>query len=282
MSTNIIYVKILSYLKHIDSIWSPMRDLGSVGDFLGGTIGLVISFITLVLVLFTYYWTRKNDSRNALVAMLVEILKTQDGFIADKEFLPQKFLKEFGAIYKTTRSVISDYAVWGVDERIDIAFTFMFYGPTSDSDRYLAKYGQREIKLVHDKICAMRDNSKLKGKMLFQGNQRILGHYYRNLFNAYVILENSGLANKEKLAWGKIVKTKLSNYDQALLALNFVSHFGTEWTEQGFVSKYKPISNIPEYFFGVDQNISLKKMFPRVVFEFERHNRPRLFFRQIG
>jgi hypothetical protein len=271
---NIMYGQLLNCLHYLHSIWSPISDIGTIGEFLGGTIGLIISFITLLLVLLTYFWTKKNDSRNALVAMLVEILKTQDGFITDKEFLPQKFLKEFGAIYKTTKTVVSDYAIWSVDDRIDIAFTFMLYGPNSDSDKYLSKYGTDNIKIVHDKICAMRDNSKLKGKLLFQGNQKVLGHYYRNLFNAYVILEDSGLPNKEKLAWGKIVKTKLSNYDQALLALDVVSHFGAEWTEKGFVSKYKPISNIPEHFFGIDQNISLKKMFPSVLFEFERYKKP--------
>jgi hypothetical protein len=77
-------------------------------------------------------------------------------------------------------------------------------------------------------------------------------------------------SNYEKLNYGKIIRSRLSNYDQAVLLLNILSHMGREWETEGLVIKYKPFANIPRLFFGFDNAFSPKSRFPFVEFEWEK------------
>lgn len=102
----------------------------------------------------------------------------------------------------------------------------------------------------------------------FPGHQNRLGHYFRNLFAAFEFIEDSNLTKRERLYLGKVLRSKLSNYEQALLALNIISKFGVDW-QLRLVNKYMPIKNIPKHFFSFDPDFNLKAFFPAVKFEFE-------------
>jgi hypothetical protein len=100
------------------------------------------------------------------------------------------------------------------------------------------------------------------------GHQNRLAHYFRNLYAAYSFIESSKLTRKEKLDLGKILRSKLSNYEQALLVLNIRSHLGNAWEEDGkLVNVYMPIKNIPEHFFEFDKEFEMKKQFSGVTLE---------------
>lgn len=103
----------------------------------------------------------------------------------------------------------------------------------------------------------------------FGGHQNRLSHYFRNLFAAFTYIEESPLSVSEKNSLAKVLRSKLSNYEQALLVINIISHQGRAWREMGLVEKYMPIKNVPRYFFSFDENFDLKKQFPLVVFEWE-------------
>ena len=70
-----------------------------------------------------------------------------------------------------------------------------------------------------------------------------------------------------------MLRSKLSNYEQALLALNVLSHMGQDWQSSGLLRTYKPIKNIPRDFFSFDDSFDLKKAFPYIDFEWERQTR---------
>ncbi|WP_416638905.1 putative phage abortive infection protein [Pseudomonas sp. OHS18] len=109
----------------------------------------------------------------------------------------------------------------------------------------------------------------IKIQKIYSGHQNRLSHYFRNLFSAYVFIESSSLDKNEKLSLAKVLRSKLSNYEQALIVLNVISHLGQEWERSGILLKYKPIKNIPEMFFTFSKDFTLKSRFPYIDFEWE-------------
>lgn len=103
----------------------------------------------------------------------------------------------------------------------------------------------------------------------FGGHQNRLSHYFRNLHSAFTFIDEQRLSEKEKQSLSKVLRSKLSNYEQALLAINALSEQGASWIETGLIAKYMPIKNIPKHFFSFDPAFDLKKSFPGVTFEWE-------------
>lgn len=104
----------------------------------------------------------------------------------------------------------------------------------------------------------------------FGGHQNRLSHYFRNLHSAFKFIDEQKISKKEKQSLSKVLRSKLSNYEQALLAINALSEQGSSWIRSGLIERYMPIKNIPKHFFSFDDAFDLKTMFPSVTFEWER------------
>lgn len=257
--------------------WPPaaMNAYGLLGDYIGGVWGTAISCLTAILVFFTWRVSQRSEIRNSIISIITEMLKTHDNISTSNNGATSKLLREFAAIYKISKRIEPSDDVWNVEDRIDICYTFAFYGLSSQTTHSLECYGEEKIKKLQEAVAKLRDKTSSKYKGLFAGHQATLSHYMRNIFSIYTMIDESRLRETDKLYLGKIVRSKLSNYEQAIIALNITSHLGREWETNGILSKYKPIANIPQKFFGYDQNISLKKIFPTVEFEWERERKKR-------
>ena len=104
----------------------------------------------------------------------------------------------------------------------------------------------------------------------FGGHQNRLSHYFRNLHSAFTFIDEQKLSKRERRSLSKVLRSKLSNYEQALLAINALSEQGSSWITSGLIKKYMPIKNIPKHFFSFDPAFDLKSSFPSVVFEWEK------------
>lgn len=132
----------------------------------------------------------------------------------------------------------------------------------------LAKSQQRpHQKLDRNKIIETIEGYSMRTE--FGGHQNRLSHYFRNLYGAFAYLDDQPFTKREKQAMGKVLRTKLSNYEQALLALNALSSQGSAWIRAGLINRYMPIRNIPEHFFTFDNEFRLDKVFPDVNFEWK-------------
>ncbi|WP_421698509.1 putative phage abortive infection protein [Ancylobacter sp.] len=259
---------------------------GQLGDYIGGVWGTVISVVTLVIVYITWISTQKFARLQTITVFLIEMLKTHDTISQSGEFsfwdrrgTPSILLREFAALYRITRRIVPSDDQWSIDDRIDISYTFAYYGLNIQSYHSLSQYGREYIKAVSDSASKLRNRSKSKYRDMFKGHQYKLSHYNRNLFGMYNLIDNSDLDISEKHKLSKIIRTKLSNYDQALLALNVMSHLGREWEDCGFTAKYRPFGNIPEKFFGFDKNFDILHRFPTVFFEWEAPIKKRPLYR---
>lgn len=252
-----------------------MQHYGLLGDYIGGFWGTVVGVLTLFVVLLTWRASRRTDYRAKTYQVFAEMLRTHEEIVSSmriNSFTGRDtfvlVLSEFYVIYKLTREAVPDDSVWSIPDRIDIAYTYTFFGPQLLSQHVLKKYDQALIKTVHDAVHRERQENK-NPKRAFAGHQNRLSHYFRNLYSAYAFIEAADLKRPEKLALAKVLRSKLSNYEQGLLALNVISHLGQEWERTGILAKYKPIKNIPELFFTFDRDFSVKEQFPYINFEWE-------------
>lgn len=104
-------------------------------------------------------------------------------------------------------------------------------------------------------------------KTEFGGHQNRLSHYFRNLHAAFQYLSDQGFSRSEQRSMAKVLRSKLSNYEQALIALNSLTYQGRSWFESGLLKKYQLIKNIPEYFFEFDSEFVLENEFKMIDFE---------------
>lgn len=101
----------------------------------------------------------------------------------------------------------------------------------------------------------------------FGGHQNRLSHYFRNLHGAFQYLQEEDFSKQERTVLSKVLISKLSNYEQALLALYSLTTEGAHWINSGLIKQFMPIKNIPEHFFTFDENFKLNIAFPDVTFE---------------
>ena len=179
-------------------------------------------------------------------------------------------LREFNSIYKIVAKVsLSSRQDWPVQTKIDIAYTVLFFGPTYTCWGELTAYDTSAI--MHISRDVSRLKSKFVKKKLFMGHQNRLSNYFRNLYSSFEYLNSTDLDNDEKLILGKLFRTQMTNYEQALFAYNCISHYGSPWIVSGLLGKFKIIKNIPRLFSELDSKTTFKDLFPFINFEWESH-----------
>lgn len=259
-----------------------MQYNGLKGDYWGGYYGTIIAAVTTLLVLLTWFTTRKNDNKAKTYQVFTEMLRTHEEIVSSMRIgdavgreAIALILSEFSFIYKATQSHVPSYGVWNMHHRVDIAYTYMYYGPQLQTQRVLSHYGTEFLKLIGDAVSAKQQrNARSAGarhrQRLFKGHQNRISHYFRNLFAAYKFIDASDLSEREKKDLGKVLRAKLSNYEQALLILNIMSNLGEPWKATELLDFYEPIKNVPRNFFSFDeQHFDLKTEFPDIEFEWQ-------------
>lgn len=252
-----------------------MAEYGQLGDYVGGVWGTVIAAITFFLVLITFWTSRRNDYRTRVFEIFSEMMRTHDGIISRMSYegltgqqIFQSSLSEFYKIYEITQRIHDQN--WDINQRIEISYNFMFFGPYFENDRSLSEiYGEDQIRKLSGEVHRERQ-LKPNSKRHYKGHQLHLSHYFRNLFNAYSFIDSAKIRKKEKNQIAKILRSKLSNHEQALLALNAMTSLGADWENSGYIASYKPFKNVPRHFLSFDKNFILKSRFPYIDFEWEK------------
>lgn len=324
---------------------------GQAGDFIGGFWGTIIGVATFLVIAITWYSTHKINEKSKKYQIFSEILRSHEEIVGSITLGKSTGRDAFGAIlgefydaYEATKQLndTTDRALT-LNQRIDIAFVFTYYGAHPETVRLLGrkyftfdsnhvaqtlnkKKKSNKKSKIHKAISehtdgdpienerwqqSIRDALKIansagipesdkrvlrdalttskhlprkkinKKRFLklieeleeaseFGGHQNRLSNYFRNLYSAFTFIQDSGLSRKEKYALAKVLRSKLSNYEQALLALNCLTEQGSAWLTSGILSEYAPIKNIPRHFFSFDKDFLLEQAFKDVVFEWQQ------------
>lgn len=252
--------------------WSDLAGFGLLGDYIGGVVGTILSFLALLALFATLVSTVKLNYWTTSLSLFSELLKTHERNAERVD--SSRILQEFSFAYSQAMRIGG--SDWSVEDRVDLAYTYVFYGASSGPKETLGKiYGEDRVHLLHNELSKKKNSEPVVGERFFHGHQQSLSHYMRNLFNSYMFIHQLKVRDEKKYELGRLIRTKLSNYDQAVLALNIISRLGREWEKADLVETYRPICNVPADFYGYDPALTLKKQFPTMSFEWEKAVVPR-------
>jgi hypothetical protein len=252
-------------------------NLGLLGDYVGGILGTAVSGLALVIVFFTWVATRGGEHRSRTYQIVAEMIRAHESIIGSLRLGKLEgreafsdILGEFHLAYRIVNlnAGKSPSSQLSINYPIDIAYTFTSYESHVVALSPLERHGEAFIKNIASLLSAERAKN-FKAKDWFAGHQNRLSQYFRNLYRTYRFIDQSQLPRKDKVAFDKVLRTKLLNYEQALLALNVISNLGRRWETTGLLDRHAPIRNIPKRFFTFEPKFVVQERFRSIEYEWE-------------
>lgn len=265
---------------------STISDYGLMGDSYG-IFNALFSGLAFFGVLVTIIVQSRDNRKRTIVEQYFKMLDEQQK-VVDEINVPQarrakkdeeiviakgrKAFVEFKIQLKylviEIRKVASDggFELSDIDVA-DIAYAVFYYGSDTSWKTFMIEYlkDYRDAERLVDAIV-----SKLKSNkryILDRPNHNYLSVYFRNMYNAIKLIDNSTLFNEEeKINYVKVLRSQLSNSELYILFFNLISRFGKKWIDDNYVVKYQLIQNLPpKYCDGYNP----KDFFPGIKFEGE-------------
>ncbi|WP_219519693.1 putative phage abortive infection protein [Mameliella sp. CS4] len=204
---------------------------GAWGDFIGGTLNPILTFLTFTGVLLSIFLQRLElglsrseleRSANALEKQITSIEK-------------QNFEAAFFQMLNTFNTIVESIDLYNKDNGME----------TSGRDCFRVFYTRlnkiyRDNKEKGSKKHAAEAILRLSYFNFWKQHQLELGHYYRFLFNVFRFLDESP-ASEEYHA--KLLRAQLSDQELLLLFYNCLSQHGQKFSD--YAIKYKLFDNLP-------------------------------------
>ena len=155
-------------------------------------------------------------------------------------------------------------------EILSLGYLAFFFGVTGSSENTLRKYISHlkeagTEKFFQQLIVKYQFESKFG---YFYGNQMKLSQYFRNLYRAYLFIdENKDLDCKAKKEYANLIRAQMSNHELAIFTLNCLSPLGRKWIDYNFINRYLIIKNVPTHFVPGLSSEQLKRFFPYITFD---------------
>lgn len=252
-----------------------------LGNLYGGFIGTILSASSVFLLIYTIFHqkieSQKNNLENNFFKMLdyhnqhlnyicIPHLNPDKGMVEGKRAFIQ-FKIQFKNILEITKATLDHKNIdYTQDELADISYIIFYYGLEGSWTTFILNKCKNYhfIDLVTLKEIQQKLNQKID-KKLVRANQTYLSSYFRNMYNAVKMIDESDILTlQEKKNLIKILRAQLSNPELYVLFFNIISRFGKKWIENNFIEKYELIKNIPyDYCEGYDPTI----YFPSIKFE---------------
>lgn len=260
------------------------------GNLIGGLVGALFSLAGLILIYTNFIAQKKSldiqQFENKFFELIryhrenvrnIEINKINgDKIIGHNAFVYFKNCIEY--ILDFIKLYLSDEAFNEINNpknQISIAYIFFFYGFEDNSLELIKKSLKGIHKLIGDNentsfldVIFNSCKEKVKEKFLTAGHQEFLGHYFRHLYNSFMFIKNyKNLNSDEKYNYGKILRSQLSTYEQAVIFYNILTPIGESWIQNNLIDEFQIIKNIPTNFL---KDINPKDFFNNIKFEWEK------------
>jgi Putative phage abortive infection protein len=260
------------------------------GSFIGGTIGMILSFASTMLLIHTIHEQDIDAQKQKIESRFFELLKfhrencneiklqAKEGREVFK-WLQREFYKCYEVVDFSTRGLTLSNK-----DKINLAYISFFFGAVGEHSskivrEYLKNYDVNVInKLIDDfkqPIISEAEKNKFPYK-IFDGHQLRLGNYFRHLFQTIKYIDeqpNKLLTYEQKYEYIKTLRAQLSNQEQTLFFFNSLSILGKKWElEEGLddnkklITKYNLITNIPEKYVTIGD---VRDFYPDVKFEIQ-------------
>lgn len=269
---------------------------GQFGDFVGGVVGTGFTFLSMLLLYYTFLLTKKQiylqqiqNERQQIETRFFELLKIHrkntEQIIElndSKNFVFKEFVDEIDRNYNTIkRWVNKTKSSISMMDMINISYLVFFYGVQNKEGRntikdVLLQYNPDiDIKFINDFIYEQID----WGYNPSRGHEIELGHYFRHLYQIVKYIntrQRDILSYKERYMYMKTLRAQMTTYEQIILFWDSLSILGKSWELRErnkdepdknlfLITKYNLIKNIPAKF--SNQEIQLNFFYPEVKFD---------------
>jgi len=256
--------------------------VSSFGTFFGGYVGTIFSILSVILLIYTINIQsnekRKDEIRNNFFRMLdyhnENVKQLKVSHIDTKKDEKSEGRRAFVIFRIQMRKLIelvheindeNDYNLPNSDIA-GMTYMFFYYGLDNGwrdfIDEKIAIYPNHS-EFAQKTLDKINRNPSLK---LGRTNQTSLSSYFRNMYNAIKLVDESkALSKDEKKDLIKIYRSQLSNPELYILFINLMPQFGKKWKEKGYITKYEFIKNLPKNYCD---RCDPKKYFP-MTYEYE-------------
>lgn len=240
----ILFLAIFMYVKMFggNNPSTSLSDWGTFGDYMGGTIGSILGFASIILVCFTF--VKQNNSQILqqfestffnLLLLQIEIKNSISGYID---------VEDIGSSEKLSGS-----------EYINVLVKYI-YSEKLQSEYNTSEYKQYLLNRFED---------------LDQAEQT-LGFYFRHLYHIFKYVDESNIPDKMKNKYIGILQAQMNDNELHMCFLNSFSKYGFE--------KFYPILSKYNFFENIrSKNIHFDKLkvelYPNTKFKFNTVVQPK-------
>lgn len=254
------------------------------GDFVGGFIGTLFTFLSILIVSYSILQQTFENRKNSVKATFFQMI---DYHYKNLEQIETPKPERIDKIEKGKRGFVSYkiqmnrllQALYEINEKNDlglnahdiacISYLVFYFGLSNSWTDFLKEkikcYDCRDT-IIKELLELSKNNPE---KRLCQANHTILSAYFRNMYNAINMVDSENeFTDKEKEELIKTYRAQLSNPELYILFFNVISPFGKKWREKNFICKYKLLKNLPyNYLDGYNP-----KLYFSMTYEFDEIN----------
>ncbi len=233
------------------------------GDFFGGLIGTIFSILSVFLLIYTILHQNRESQKSALETnffrmidyhnqninqLKVSNLDSNKNDIYEGRRAFVQFKIQIHRLFEIVTQIVEEKEYKLTDKEIaDIVYIVFYYGINgswvSFIESKLERYKPFHKELANEIQNRINSNPDLK---IGRTNQTNLSTYFRNMYNAIKLVDDSkNLKKEEKRELIKIYRAQLSNPELYVLFFNVLSRFGKKWKENKYITEYEFIKNIP-------------------------------------
>lgn len=234
------------------------------GDLFGGFVGTIFSILSVFLLIYTILRQHRESQKSALETNFFRMLDYHNQNVSQlrtpsldasrkldtsegrRAFV--QFKIQIHRLLEVVRKINAEKKYGLKEEQIaDIVYMIFYYGIdgswVSFIDAKLRRYSAFNPELAKEIQDRINLNPDLR---IGRPNQTNLSTYFRNMYNAIKLVDSSTfLTDVEKGELVRIYRAQLSNPELYVIFFNVLSRFGKKWKDNGYVTKYHLVKNIP-------------------------------------
>lgn len=193
-----------------------LPDAGLVGDFIGGFVGVIFTFVGIILLYETLKFQRKELSESKRVF-------TKQQF--DNSFF--ELLRLYNETINSIYLKINNKVVRGKD-------FFSFH-----------KQELQDVFTTNRTLSYNRKNAVKLYEKLYVDHIDITSTYFRTLYRIYALIDNSELSEEDKVEYSKILRAQLSNSELFFIRYNAMTRIGGN--SAYYINKYNYLKHLSHF-----------------------------------
>lgn len=226
VAVGVLLIMVVIFFYAVTHDWEK-QGLGTLGDFLGGTLNPILTFLTFVGLIVTILLQQRELHDAKAESTKMEIEREKDRLRAEK----QQFEATFFQMLNYHSSIVNSIDVHRSSTKGTLTGRecFKYF-----NDELLSNYNK-----VHHQDELQRAKSAYEG--LWAIFQKDLGHYFRFLYNLIRFVNQS---NFPKTKYIRIVRAQLSDFEMVILFYNVIATDRKRFKE--YIEFFTLFDNLPK------------------------------------